>query len=76
MAQEFGNREMEDHDSDSESSFVNPYHNHALFREHRGREDRHGDLGFRVNLPKFSGTLQADGFGKGKPRPRLLIGRR
>ncbi|KAE8730965.1 hypothetical protein F3Y22_tig00002841pilonHSYRG00088 [Hibiscus syriacus] len=26
----------------------------AGFREHRGREERHGDLGFRVDLPEFS----------------------
>ncbi|KAE8676344.1 putative CCCH-type zinc finger family protein [Hibiscus syriacus] len=32
------------------------------FREHRGREERHGDLGFRVDLPEFFGTLQAEGF--------------
>lgn len=61
-AQEFGNREMKDHDSDSDSSFMNVYHNHALFQEHHGREDRHGDLSFRVNLLEFSGTLQANGF--------------
>lgn len=30
-AQEFGNRGMEDHDSDSDSIFMNLYHNHALF---------------------------------------------
>ncbi|KAE8671130.1 ABC transporter C family member 10-like [Hibiscus syriacus] len=39
-----------------------PYHNRALFREHRGREERHRELGFRVDLPEFSGTLQDEGF--------------
>ncbi|KAE8704792.1 hypothetical protein F3Y22_tig00110437pilonHSYRG00001 [Hibiscus syriacus] len=28
----------------------------AGFQEHRGREERHGDLGFRVDLPEFSAT--------------------
>ena len=59
-AQDFGDREMGDHESDS--SFENPYHNRAQFWEHRGREDRRGDLDFRVDLPEFSGTLQAEGF--------------
>ncbi|KAE8663201.1 putative Quercetin 3-O-methyltransferase 1 [Hibiscus syriacus] len=51
-AQDFENREASDHDTNS--TFENPYHNRALFREHRGREERHGDLDFRVNLPEFS----------------------
>ncbi|KAE8720267.1 hypothetical protein F3Y22_tig00020999pilonHSYRG00012 [Hibiscus syriacus] len=59
-AQDFENREASDHDTNS--TFENPYHNHALFREHRGREERHGDLSFRVDLPEFSGTLQDEGF--------------
>ncbi|XP_022871711.1 uncharacterized protein LOC111390827 [Olea europaea var. sylvestris] len=50
----------------SESSdadfFENPYHHHARVWEHRGREDRHVDLGFRMDLLEFSGTLQAEGF--------------
>ncbi|KAE8672958.1 putative CCCH-type zinc finger family protein [Hibiscus syriacus] len=59
-AQDFEDREASDHDTNS--AFENPYHNRALFREHRGREERHGDLGFRVDLLEFSGTLQAEGF--------------
>ncbi|KAE8700504.1 putative CCCH-type zinc finger family protein [Hibiscus syriacus] len=59
-AQDFEDREASDHDTNS--AFENPYHNRALFQEHRGREERHGDLSFRVDLPKFSGTLQAEGF--------------
>ncbi|KAE8729552.1 hypothetical protein F3Y22_tig00003518pilonHSYRG00008 [Hibiscus syriacus] len=58
--QDFEDREASDHDTNS--TFKNPYHNRALFWEHRGREERHGDLSFRVDLPKFSGTLQAEGF--------------
>ncbi|KAE8655824.1 putative CCCH-type zinc finger family protein [Hibiscus syriacus] len=58
--QDFEDREASDHDTNS--AFENPYHNRALFREHRGREERHGDLGFRVDLPEFSGMLQAEGF--------------
>ncbi|KAE8676682.1 putative CCCH-type zinc finger family protein [Hibiscus syriacus] len=59
-AQDFEDCEASDHDTNS--AFENPYHNRALFREHRGREERHGDLGFRVDLLEFSGTLQAKGF--------------
>ncbi|KAE8672957.1 putative Quercetin 3-O-methyltransferase 1 [Hibiscus syriacus] len=59
-AQDFEDREASDHDTNS--AFENPYHNRALFWEHRGREERHGDLGFRVDLLEFSGTLQAEGF--------------
>ncbi|XP_062145847.1 uncharacterized protein LOC133853838 [Alnus glutinosa] len=58
--QEFGNREMEN--SDSDSTFDNPYHNPVPNRDHRGRERHHGALGFKVDLPEFSGTLQAEGF--------------
>jgi hypothetical protein len=58
--QEFGNREMEN--SDSDSTFDNPYHNPAPNRDHSGRERHHGALGFKVDLPEFSGTLQAEGF--------------
>ncbi|KAE8676151.1 putative CCCH-type zinc finger family protein [Hibiscus syriacus] len=64
-AHDLEDREASDHDTNS--TFENPYHNRAGFRgagfrEHRGREERHGDLGFRVDLPEFSGTLQAEGF--------------
>jgi hypothetical protein len=48
-------REMDDRNSDS--SFENPCHNPVL-----GQEHRYGDLGFKVVLPKFFGTLQAKGF--------------
>ncbi|XP_022862403.1 uncharacterized protein LOC111382607 [Olea europaea var. sylvestris] len=50
--QEFGNHDVEGHDSDT--SFKNSYHHRARVWEHRGREDRHVDLGFRVDLPEFS----------------------
>jgi len=53
-------REMDDRDSDS--SFENPYHNPILGREQRGWEHRYEDLGFKVELLEFSGTLQAEGF--------------
>ncbi|XP_068649233.1 uncharacterized protein [Aristolochia californica] len=56
--QDSGSREMEDHDSDARVE--NPDRTHARFGEHCG--DRPVDLGFRVTLPEFSGTLQADGF--------------
>jgi hypothetical protein len=58
--QEFSNREMEN--SDSDSTFDNLYHNPAPNRDHRGRERHHGALGFKVDMPEFSGTLQAEGF--------------
>lgn len=58
--QEFGNHDVEGHDFDT--SFENPYHHRARVWKHRGREDRHVDLGFRVDLSEFSGTLQAEGF--------------
>ncbi|XP_068638533.1 uncharacterized protein [Aristolochia californica] len=59
-AQDFGDREMGSHDSDT--SFENPYRNQPRFGGHRGQGDRPIDLGFRVTLPEFSGTLQAEGF--------------
>ncbi|XP_022851940.1 uncharacterized protein LOC111373620 [Olea europaea var. sylvestris] len=58
--QEFGNHDVEGHDFDT--SFENLYHHRARVWEHRGREDRHVDFDFRVDLPEFSGTLQAEGF--------------
>ena len=56
-AQEFDNREREF--SDSDSTFENPYHIHARNQEHRGREDHYKDFDFRIELPKFIGSLQA-----------------
>jgi hypothetical protein len=49
-------REMDGWDLDS--SFENPYHNPILGREQLGWEHRYGDLGFKVELLEFSGTLQ------------------
>ena len=49
-------------DRDSESNFENPYHNPVLGREQCVRDWQHGDLGFKVELLEFSGTLQAEGF--------------
>lgn len=46
---------------ESESSFESQYHNHAKFKEYCDREHG-GDIGFKVDLPKFSSTLQAEGF--------------
>jgi len=60
VAQEVGNHEMEN--SDSDSNFENPYHNPAPHWEHRGLESHHRALGFKVDLPEFSSTLQAEGF--------------
>jgi hypothetical protein len=34
----------------SESNFEKPYHNPVLFQEQHGRDKKHGDLGFRVEL--------------------------
>jgi len=48
--------------SDSDSTFDNLYHNPAPNRDHHGRERHHGALGFKVDLPKFSDTLQAEDF--------------
>jgi hypothetical protein len=59
-AQEVGNCEMEN--SNSDSTFDNPYHIPAPYQEHRGRESHHRGLGFKVDLPEFFGTLQAEGF--------------
>jgi hypothetical protein len=53
-------REMDDRDSDS--SFENPCHNPVLGWEQHVQEHQYGDLGFKVELPEFSGTLQAEGF--------------
>jgi hypothetical protein len=47
---------------DSDSTFDNPYHNRTSNRGHRGLESHHGAVGFKVDLPEFSGTLQAEGF--------------
>jgi hypothetical protein len=58
--QEVGNCEMEN--SDSDSTFDNPYHNPALYREYRGQESHHRGLSFKVDLPEFSGMLQAECF--------------
>ncbi|KAJ0978464.1 hypothetical protein J5N97_013938 [Dioscorea zingiberensis] len=59
-AQDLGDREVSDHDS--ESTFVNPYSRRGQSREHGAREERHVDLGFRVELPEFTGTLHAEAF--------------
>jgi len=48
--------------SDSDSTFDNLYHNPAPNRDHHGRERHHGALDFKVDLPEFFGTLQAEGF--------------
>jgi hypothetical protein len=41
----------------AESNFESPYHNTVLIREQHGRDEWHGDLGFRVELSEFSDTL-------------------
>jgi hypothetical protein len=46
----------------SKSNFKNSYHKPVLIREHRVRDKWHEDLGFKVELPEFSGALQAEGF--------------
>ncbi|KAJ6698654.1 hypothetical protein OIU79_012033 [Salix purpurea] len=56
-AQNFEKHETTGHDSDS--AFDNPYHNRVNFREGHEREAFMGNLGFRVELLEFSGTLQA-----------------
>ncbi|KAJ0981854.1 hypothetical protein J5N97_010109 [Dioscorea zingiberensis] len=59
-ARDLGDREVSDHDF--ESTFVNPYSQRGQSREHRAREECHGDLGFRVELLEFTGTLRAEVF--------------
>jgi hypothetical protein len=59
-AQDVSNREIENFDSDS--TFNSPYHNPAPCREHRGWESHHRSFGFKVDMPKYSGALQAEGF--------------
>jgi hypothetical protein len=49
-------------DGDLESNFENPYHNPVMGWEQCVWDWRHGDLGFKVELLEFSGTLQAEGF--------------
>jgi hypothetical protein len=46
----------------SKSNFENPYHKLVLVWEHRVRDKWHEDLGFKVELPKFSSALQAEDF--------------
>ncbi|KAE8668905.1 hypothetical protein F3Y22_tig00112281pilonHSYRG00079 [Hibiscus syriacus] len=58
-AQDFEDREASDHDTNS--AFENSYHNRALFREHRGREERYGYLSFRVDLSEFSDEEEDEG---------------
>lgn len=55
---------LEDHidDHDFDFNFKSSFHNCALFWEHRVHEEQQEDLGLRVDLPKFPGTLQAKGF--------------
>ena len=59
-AQELGNREKES--SDSDSTTENPYHIPARNQEYRGREDRYKGFGFKIELPEFTGSLQAERF--------------
>ncbi|KAJ0962642.1 hypothetical protein J5N97_027764 [Dioscorea zingiberensis] len=59
-ARDLGDREVSNHDS--ESTFVNPYSRRMQSREYRAREEHHGDLGFQVELPEFTGTLHAEVF--------------
>jgi hypothetical protein len=46
----------------SKSNFENPYRKLVLVWEQRVRDKWHEDLGFKVELPEFSGALQAEGF--------------
>lgn len=65
MTRRLTTQNLDDHDlddRDSESSSENPYRNTVLGREQRGRGERYGDFNFRVKLPDFSSTLQAEGF--------------
>lgn len=50
------------YDHDSNSNFEKLYNYRALFQEYYGREERCGDIGFRVDIPTFLATLQAKGF--------------
>lgn len=51
-----GDRDMEDHGLES-STLENLYHNFALGQDKRGRQDRYGDLGLKVDIPEFSGNV-------------------
>ncbi|VFQ73716.1 unnamed protein product [Cuscuta campestris] len=58
-------RDLEDHeesDQGSRSSFENPYHREPRGRDFCVRDDYRGGLGFEVEIPSFSRTLQADDF--------------
>ncbi|VFQ86930.1 unnamed protein product [Cuscuta campestris] len=58
-------RDLEDHeesDHGSRSSFENPFHREPCGRDFRVRDDYRGGLGFKVEIPSFSGTLQVDDF--------------
>ncbi|VFQ78099.1 unnamed protein product [Cuscuta campestris] len=58
-------RDLEDHeesDHGSRSSFENPYHREPHGRDFRVRDDYRGGLGFKVEIPSFTRTLQADDF--------------
>jgi len=46
-------------DCNPKSNFENSYHNFVLVREQCVRDERHGELGFKVELPEFSSTLTA-----------------
>ncbi|VFQ82763.1 unnamed protein product [Cuscuta campestris] len=58
----FGGSDHEESDHGSRSSFENPYHREPRGRDFRVRDDYHGGLGFTMEIPSFSGTLQADDF--------------
>ncbi|VFQ88052.1 unnamed protein product [Cuscuta campestris] len=65
LTQRLAVRDLEDHeesDQGSRSSFENPYHREPRRRDFRVRGDYRGGLGFKVEIPSFSGTLQADDF--------------
>ncbi|VFQ89704.1 unnamed protein product [Cuscuta campestris] len=65
LTQRLAVRDLEDHeesDQGSQSSFENPYHREPRRRDFRVRDDYRGGLGFKVEIPSFSGTLQADDF--------------
>ncbi|VFR02491.1 unnamed protein product [Cuscuta campestris] len=65
LTQRLAVRDLEDHeesDRGSRSSFEKLYHYEPRGRDFRIRDDYRGGLGFKVEIPSFLGTLQADDF--------------
>ncbi|VFQ80062.1 unnamed protein product [Cuscuta campestris] len=65
LTQRMAVRDLENHeelDQGSRSLFENPYHCNPRGRDFCVRDDYRGGLGFKVEIPSFSGTLHTDDF--------------